>query len=104
MVPRYNQSMTTPGQASQTVRRFDRIVSPRNRAGRTLSAANFVVIDGADHTLVWTHSDELVRVTDEFDRRAWIHDLADAENASASRRQIDSRIEVLGHANPSGFM
>ena len=25
-----------------------------------------VVIDGADHALIWTHSDELMRVTDEF--------------------------------------
>jgi 3-oxoadipate enol-lactonase len=28
--------------------------------------SRLVVVDGADHTLVWTHPDELVRVTDEF--------------------------------------
>jgi pimeloyl-ACP methyl ester carboxylesterase len=28
--------------------------------------SRLVVIDGADHALIWTHSDELVRVTDEF--------------------------------------
>jgi 3-oxoadipate enol-lactonase len=28
--------------------------------------SRLVIIDGADHTLIWTHLDELVRVTDEF--------------------------------------
>ena len=31
-----------------------------------IPGSQLVIIDGADHTLIWTHSDELVRVTDEF--------------------------------------
>jgi 3-oxoadipate enol-lactonase len=28
--------------------------------------SRLVIVDGADHALIWTHSDELVRVTEEF--------------------------------------
>jgi 3-oxoadipate enol-lactonase len=31
-----------------------------------IKSSQLVVVDGADHTLIWTHSDELVRVIDEF--------------------------------------
>lgn len=31
-----------------------------------ISASQLVIIDGADHALIWTHPDELARVTDEF--------------------------------------
>jgi pimeloyl-ACP methyl ester carboxylesterase len=31
-----------------------------------ISGSQLVVIDGADHTLMWTHPDELLRVTAEF--------------------------------------
>jgi pimeloyl-ACP methyl ester carboxylesterase len=31
-----------------------------------IPGSQLVVIDGADHALIWTHSDELMRVTDEF--------------------------------------
>ena len=31
-----------------------------------ISDSQLVVIDGADHALIWTHTDEFVRVTDEF--------------------------------------
>ena len=31
-----------------------------------IRGSQLVIIDGADHTLIWTHSDELMRVTDEF--------------------------------------
>lgn len=31
-----------------------------------ITGSQLVVIGGADHALIWTHSDELVRVTDEF--------------------------------------
>jgi 3-oxoadipate enol-lactonase len=31
-----------------------------------ITGSQLLIIDGADHTLIWTHSDELVRVTDEF--------------------------------------
>ena len=31
-----------------------------------IPGSQLVIIDGADHALIWTHSDELVRVTDEF--------------------------------------
>jgi len=31
-----------------------------------ITGSQLVVIDGADHALIWTHSDELMRVTDEF--------------------------------------
>lgn len=31
-----------------------------------VAGSQLVVIDGADHALIWTHPDELVRVTDEF--------------------------------------
>jgi 3-oxoadipate enol-lactonase len=31
-----------------------------------ISGSQLVMIDGADHTLIWTHSDELMRVVDEF--------------------------------------
>ncbi len=31
-----------------------------------IRGSRLVIIDGADHALIWTHSDELVRVTDEF--------------------------------------
>ena len=31
-----------------------------------ISGSQLVIIDGADHALIWTHPDELVRVTDEF--------------------------------------
>lgn len=31
-----------------------------------ISGSQLVVIDGADHALIWTHSDELLRVADEF--------------------------------------
>ena len=31
-----------------------------------IPGSQLVIIDGADHTLIWTHSDELVQVTDEF--------------------------------------
>ncbi len=34
------------------------------RDGITGSA--LVTIEGADHSLIWTHADELVRVTEEF--------------------------------------
>ena len=28
--------------------------------------SQLVIIDGADHALIWTHTDEFVRVTEEF--------------------------------------
>jgi len=31
-----------------------------------IPGSQLVIIDGADHALIWTHSDELVRVMDEF--------------------------------------
>ncbi len=31
-----------------------------------IPGSRLVIIDGADHALIWTHTDELVRVTDEF--------------------------------------
>ena len=31
-----------------------------------IPGSRLVVIDGADHALIWTHTDEFVRVTDEF--------------------------------------
>ena len=31
-----------------------------------IAGSHLVIIDGTDHALIWTHSDELVRVTDEF--------------------------------------
>jgi 3-oxoadipate enol-lactonase len=31
-----------------------------------IRGSRLVIIDGADHALIWTHPDELVRVTDEF--------------------------------------
>jgi pimeloyl-ACP methyl ester carboxylesterase len=31
-----------------------------------ITGSQLVIVDGADHALIWTHSDELVRVTDEF--------------------------------------
>src|SRR6266487_2669043 len=31
-----------------------------------IPGSQLVIIDGADHTLIWTHPDELLRVTDEF--------------------------------------
>jgi pimeloyl-ACP methyl ester carboxylesterase len=31
-----------------------------------ITGSQLVIIDGADHTLIWTHSNELLRVTDEF--------------------------------------
>ncbi len=31
-----------------------------------IPGSQLVIIDGADHTLIWTHSDQLVQVTDEF--------------------------------------
>jgi pimeloyl-ACP methyl ester carboxylesterase len=31
-----------------------------------IPGSQLVIIDGADHTLIWTHSDEFVRVTDDF--------------------------------------
>ena len=31
-----------------------------------IPGSQLVMIDGADHALIWTHPDELVRVTDEF--------------------------------------
>jgi 3-oxoadipate enol-lactonase len=31
-----------------------------------ITGSQLVTIDGADHALIWAHSDELVRVTDEF--------------------------------------
>ena len=31
-----------------------------------IPGSQLVTIDGADHTLIWTYTDELVRVTDEF--------------------------------------
>ncbi len=31
-----------------------------------ITGSQLVIIDGADHALIWTHTDELVRVTDEF--------------------------------------
>jgi pimeloyl-ACP methyl ester carboxylesterase len=31
-----------------------------------ITSSKLVVIDGADHALIWTHSDEFMRVTDEF--------------------------------------
>jgi pimeloyl-ACP methyl ester carboxylesterase len=31
-----------------------------------IHGSQLVIIDGADHALIWTHTDELVRVTDEF--------------------------------------
>jgi hypothetical protein len=31
-----------------------------------ISGSRLVMIDGADHALIWAHSEELVRVTDEF--------------------------------------
>ena len=31
-----------------------------------ITGSHLVIIDGANHALIWTHSDELVRATDEF--------------------------------------
>jgi pimeloyl-ACP methyl ester carboxylesterase len=31
-----------------------------------IAGSQLVVIDGADHTLLWTHSDELVRMMEDF--------------------------------------
>jgi len=31
-----------------------------------IHGSELVIIDGADHALIWTHTDELVRVTEEF--------------------------------------
>ena len=31
-----------------------------------ITGSQLVIIDGASHALIWTHSDELVRATDEF--------------------------------------
>ncbi|MFZ0959250.1 MAG: alpha/beta hydrolase [Candidatus Sulfotelmatobacter sp.] len=31
-----------------------------------IAGSRLVIIDGADHSLIWTHSDELARVTNEF--------------------------------------
>ena len=31
-----------------------------------IHGSQLVIIDGADHALIWTHTDELVRVTEEF--------------------------------------
>jgi 3-oxoadipate enol-lactonase len=31
-----------------------------------ISDSRLVIVDGADHTLIWTHSDELLRAMDEF--------------------------------------
>jgi pimeloyl-ACP methyl ester carboxylesterase len=31
-----------------------------------ITGSRLVIIDGADHALIWTHTDELERVTDEF--------------------------------------
>jgi 3-oxoadipate enol-lactonase len=31
-----------------------------------IPSSQLVIIDGADHTLIWTHSDELLRVADDF--------------------------------------
>jgi pimeloyl-ACP methyl ester carboxylesterase len=31
-----------------------------------IRGSKLVVIEGAGHTLIWTHPDEFVRVTDEF--------------------------------------
>jgi len=31
-----------------------------------IHGSQLVIIDGADHALIWTHSDEFMRVTDEF--------------------------------------
>ena len=31
-----------------------------------IAGSKLAVIDGAGHTLMWTHPDELVRVTEEF--------------------------------------
>jgi pimeloyl-ACP methyl ester carboxylesterase len=31
-----------------------------------IPGSQLTIIDGADHALIWTHSDELMRVTDEF--------------------------------------
>jgi 3-oxoadipate enol-lactonase len=31
-----------------------------------ITNARVVTIEGADHAIIWTHADELVRVTDEF--------------------------------------
>jgi len=31
-----------------------------------ITDSQLVIIDGANHALIWTRSDELVRVTDEF--------------------------------------
>ena len=31
-----------------------------------IPGSQLVVIDGANHALIWTHADELLRVTDEF--------------------------------------
>lgn len=33
-----------------------------------ITGSQLIVIDGADHALIWTHPDEFVRVTDEFSR------------------------------------
>ena len=31
-----------------------------------IAGSRLVIIDGADHALIWTHATELVRVTEEF--------------------------------------
>jgi 3-oxoadipate enol-lactonase len=31
-----------------------------------IPGSELVIIDGADHALIWTHPDELLRVMDEF--------------------------------------
>jgi pimeloyl-ACP methyl ester carboxylesterase len=31
-----------------------------------ITGSQLVIVDGADHTLIWTHSDKFLRVIDEF--------------------------------------
>ncbi|OGO28749.1 MAG: hypothetical protein A2Z16_10990 [Chloroflexi bacterium RBG_16_54_18] len=31
-----------------------------------IRGSRLIIVDGADHTLIWTHADELVRVTEAF--------------------------------------
>jgi hypothetical protein len=31
-----------------------------------IAGSRLVIVEGAGHTLIWTHSDEFVRVTEEF--------------------------------------
>ena len=67
-----------------------------------IPGSRLVFVNGANHVLIWTHSDEVLRVTEEFlgpDRAWWFGDSARRTSQAAMSRRLSANPAAAG---PSG--